>query len=206
MVGSEELEPGDGWNYSDWLGKLTAHPEMNARDLGSELVRSYGDAYGGRDESVTLSAIDLTRINDLAQKIDVFSDAMSNLDQTGLAAVKQARKGCEAYAPGYGLHGIDLSYFAERVGQIIGAASVKTAASSVVQAVTSTVIANYAGSDRKGNFGSKGLSIYFPEKRSLFQADPDNEGYMKTNAHYPVEFVQTHKWADFLLNRYLPTT
>jgi hypothetical protein len=204
MVGSEDLEPGDGWDYTDWLGRLTADPEMEARDLGKAMVESYAGRYQGLDEATTLSAIDLSYADDLAATIDSFADALTATDPAGFAGIKAARLDCEEFAPGYGLHGIDLARFAERVGARVG--PLGTVASEVANAVARAVIANHVGEERKGNFGASGLAIYFPENKANFQADPDHEGYLKANAHYPVQFVQNHRWADFLLGRYLPTT
>jgi hypothetical protein len=205
MVASEELEPGDGWNYEDWLGTLVQTPDMSAADLGKVMVDSYRNHYEGpgNEPATTLSAIDLSKMSGLAASIDGLADALTNLGSNEFNGVIAARQACEEYAPGYGLHGVDLGRFAEQAKASVGGANVGPAADAVAQSLTDSVIANYAGADRSGSFGSKGLSIYFPETRANFNADPDNEGYIKTNAHYPVEFVQNHRWADFLLNRYL---
>src|SRR5262245_12773339 len=47
MVASQELEPGDGWNYALWLKKLVDNPTMDAKQLGQALVASYREAYNG---------------------------------------------------------------------------------------------------------------------------------------------------------------
>jgi hypothetical protein len=38
MVASEELEPGDGWQYEKWVDKLVASPDMDPVDLGRAVV------------------------------------------------------------------------------------------------------------------------------------------------------------------------
>lgn len=205
MVGSEELEPGTGWNYADWLNKLTSNPEMDAADLGKVLVESYRNTYSGADEATTLSAIDLSKLPNLVTRMDEFSQSLIDLNANQFAAVLEARARCSVYAPGYGLHGIDLANFAAQARTLVGA-PVAAPAQSVEAAVKQAVIANYAGTDRQNEFGSTGLAIYFPENAALFQSDPDYEAYFKSNAHYPVEFVQKHKWADFVVGRYLPQT
>lgn len=205
MVGSEELEPGNGWNYKDWLGTLIANPQMDARDLGRTLVRSYANHYTGNDEATTLSAVELKEINSVADAVDGLCVALAGVSSSDFSKVIAARAACETYAPGYGLHGIDLSHFAMQAATIVGGA-VAPAAIAVQAAVKKAVIENYAGEDRRGAFGSNGIGIYFPQRRSYFQADPDRDGYTKTNSHYPVEFVQTRRWSDFLVNQYLPAT
>ncbi|TIU90215.1 MAG: hypothetical protein E5V74_05175 [Mesorhizobium sp.] len=205
MVASEELEPGDGWNYADWLKKLTDNPDMTAADLGTTMFGSYQEYYqgAGDDPATTLSAIDLPSMDGLASSIDGFADALVNVGNADFGRIVTARQACEEYAPGYGLHGIDLGRFAQQIGSTLAGSAAADAAAIVLQNLRESVVANYAGADRQGMFGSNGLAIYFPETRANFNADPDHIGYIKTNAHYPVEFVQNHRWADFLLNRYL---
>lgn len=205
MVGSEDLEPGAGWNYANWLGYLVANPTIDALDLGKTLVDSYRNEYSGRDEATTLSVIDLSRMDTLASSIDALSDQLITSSAMDLQAITKARLECDPFAPGYGFHCIDLAHFAGKVVTRATEQSLKVAAQGVVAEVNRSIVQNFAGQDRAGgDFGSTGLSIYFPENQSLFKADPDNAGYMKSNAQYPVEFVQTRHWADFLLTRYLP--
>src|SRR5205085_12133055 len=40
-VGSEEVEPGDGWPYTTILRDLTKKPEMSARELSAVIVKRY---------------------------------------------------------------------------------------------------------------------------------------------------------------------
>jgi hypothetical protein len=207
MVASEELEPGDGWNYAGWLKALVDDPEMSAADLGATMVKSYESYYSGDgdDPETTLSAVSLSKMPSLASAIDSFADKLIELDDAAFARIVSARRSCDEYAPGYGLHGIDLARFCDQVSLAFPGAAVGQAANAAATALRDSVIANYAGAERQGTYGSHGLAIYFPETPANFKADPDHAGYIKTNAHYPVEFVQNHRWADFLLDRYLKT-
>lgn len=198
MVGSEELEPGDGWNYADWLKRLVAKPNISAKTLGKLLVSSYRRVYRTKDPTVTLSAVDLSAMAPLAELIDALADELSDKLPTELANIKQARKGCTVYATGYGLHGIDLAHFCEQLAANTPDMALRSKAVAVQTAVDACMLANYAGPARLGNYGSHGLAIYFPARRALFTTDPDGDGYQKSNTFYPVEFVQSHRWADFL--------
>jgi len=44
-VGSEEIEPGEGWPYDNILINLTANSSMTPEELGEEIVRDYIDYY-----------------------------------------------------------------------------------------------------------------------------------------------------------------
>jgi hypothetical protein len=204
MVGSEDLEPGTGWNYADWLSKLAADPSMNAQDVGKLLVDSYGAFYTGGDESVTLSAVLLDKMNPLANAIDALSDQLMACVSAGKSpAIRQARAQCEEFAPGYGMHGIDLARFCDQLSEGVSVPPpLKAAAAKAADAARNAVIRNYAGADRKGKFGAQGLSIYFPQSKTLFKSDPDGDGYLKTNRHFPVQFVEERRWADFLAAYY----
>jgi Clostripain family len=77
MVASEELEPGNGWNYTPLLTAFTKNPAMDGATLGKIVVDTYRDYYlrdseGNRDKSVTLGVLDL-------EKIAALEVAVSNL-------------------------------------------------------------------------------------------------------------------------------
>ncbi len=199
MVGSEELEPGDGWSYDNFLEPLVADPaKFDAAALGSAMVAGYKDYYGDRD-ATTLAATDLTKIDKLAAAVSRFAtEAASNLD-THMPALKRARKACENYAPGYGLNSIDLGRFLDQVAAAPGVdAALAKRATLARAALDAAVIDSYASAQRQGRFGSAGLAIYFPATQLAYDNDPDRDGYALGNTNYPVEFVDRQKWAKFL--------
>jgi hypothetical protein len=201
MVASEELEPGDGWDYSDWLAELQTRPDMDARDLGKIMVSSYQKHYEQRDKATTLSAVDLSKVHLLADAITDTARALIASVPSELEAIKSSRRACRTYAPGYGLHPLDWWCFARELARRAPNAAVKKAAEKSVDLQSTVVIANYAGADRRGNYGSYGTTIYFPETRQLFEADPDHNAYVKgAQVIFPVEFVQQHDWPSFLEN------
>jgi hypothetical protein len=199
MVASEELEPGDGWDYAGFLKPLVADPAaFDGVALGTQMVRAYADYYGDRD-ATTLSAVDLAGAEPAARAVSRFATlAMSDL-ATHLPAIRRARKACENYAPGYGLHSIDLIRFLDQVAAAPDVdGTLARRAASARAAVEGMVIDNYASTQRQGRFGSAGVAIYFPESQRAYDNDPDGDGYALGNTHYPVEFVDRQRWARFL--------
>jgi len=69
LVASEELEPGNGWYYSDWLQALAADPTMDGEALGRAICDAYqrGCELAGTGEDITLSVTDLSRIGPLLE-------------------------------------------------------------------------------------------------------------------------------------------
>jgi hypothetical protein len=204
FVGSEELEPGDGWDYSDWLAKLQAKPEMDGNALGATVVESYKTQYVQSDKATTLSAVDLSKISGVAQAVSATADALKASLGSDLPHVISARNACKEYAPGYGLHNIDWVCFTDALTALPVQNSVKLAAKQSASLLKDAVIANYAGAARTAGFGSNGLSLYFPANAARFKQDPDHEAYIKgANVVFPVEFVQQFSWSGFLAAYFL---
>jgi hypothetical protein len=143
LVGSEELEPGAGWNYERWLASLVADPAgYDAPKLGRLLVDSYRDEYGNNDDT-TLSAVSLAKVSTLARNISAFADRARTKLTSQLAVLKKARRACSNYAPGYGLHSIDLGRFLIHVrDNDAAAAEIRSRARSAVKALEAAVIDN----------------------------------------------------------------
>ena len=64
MVASQELEPGNGWEYTGWVGALGANPSMNGAALGKIICDTYmeGCRREGTEGSATLSLVDLGKL------------------------------------------------------------------------------------------------------------------------------------------------
>lgn len=64
MIASEELEPGEGWDYA-WLTDLSQNPQMSGSDLGKVITDKFIDFYSSRGDDVTLSVIDLAKSDEV---------------------------------------------------------------------------------------------------------------------------------------------
>lgn len=72
LVASEEVEPGNGWNYTDWLNALGQNPGVNGAQLGKIICDTYADGCEsyGTDQQITLSVTDLSQIKPLVKAYD----------------------------------------------------------------------------------------------------------------------------------------
>ena len=198
MVGSEELEPGNGWNYVRWLKPLiAARGAVEAADLGRLLVQGMKDEYGDTDPT-TLAASDLDQAAPLAAAISAFAEVAIGDLAGNLPAFRAARGACLNYAPGYGLNSIDLGHYMEQIAHGAFDPKLKQHAAVVLDLLKAAVIDNYASKQRKGGWGSNGLAIYYPSSAAAYAKDPDSEGYAAGNKVFPVEFVEKESWAAFL--------
>jgi hypothetical protein len=205
FVGSEELEPGLGWKYDDFLNRLVMRPDMDGPGLASAIVDSYRDFYArpemvdqGGDET-TLSAFRLGGAGDLASALSKLSDTLTGNLKAELQNIVGARAASATYAPGYEFYHVDLVQFLTELARRSKTPSIVQQSTAIVKLVLSGIIARHAGAKRQGAYGSNGLAIYFPAAGHEYTSDPFAEGgYDKGNQFFPVDFVQHERWADFL--------
>ncbi|HEX3075887.1 MAG TPA: clostripain-related cysteine peptidase [Lachnospiraceae bacterium] len=69
LVASEELEPGNGWYYSGWLGALASNPGMNGAELGTVICDTFveGCEEAGTQDEITLAVTDLSKLDPLLE-------------------------------------------------------------------------------------------------------------------------------------------
>jgi subtilisin family serine protease len=176
-VGSEETEPGDGWDYAATLTALTTDPAMTPAQLATQMVNDYISSYSP-SLGITQSAVRLDLVDELATAIDSFAQAMTSA--TGdWTAISTARSQAQEY---YYDYYIDLYHFAQLVNQNTSISqAVRDAASSVMTAVNNAVIAE----GHTASVGdSHGLSIYYPETVGDYFSDYETSVLLTTDTQW----------------------
>ena len=183
IVGSEIEEPFDGWPYTEILAYLTAKPNRDAAAIAKETVRRYIRSYKDKDETVTQSALDMSRISEVMGKLDALSDVLiASLDSASGLIEKAWDRSPKFYDQNY----IDLACFARNLRKKTHP-DIKARAEDLLAAIKT-------GKDKpilcKGKLGKEvngtcGLSIYFPEDR----INP---------AYKSLDFAKDCKWNAFL--------
>lgn len=182
MVGSEQTEPGAGWPYTAILKPLVAKPSMAAADLARIIVDEYGKYFQREGEPATQSALDLSRIENIASAVnDLANEFISNL-QNVAGDVTLARDKAQKYEyPEY----VDLGDFAKQLKlRLPGNTKIKSAADRVLSSLGSVVIKNATAG--KSVERSTGVSIYFPHQEDYA---PD---------YSDLDFSKQGKWRKFL--------
>jgi hypothetical protein len=163
MVGSEEQVPGLGWPYKDILSNLTSNPFVSETTLASNIANLYVKEYqSGGDEptcnSVTMSAVNVNQLaTNVAGATSILAGALINNLGTYYKQIDNAIGETQFYGdPDYR----DLYNFCTQIQSQVNVPAVDSAAQSVMNAITSTVIADWYGS---GDPGSHGLSIYLTD-------------------------------------------
>ena len=76
FVGSQELEPGTGWNYTNTLRTLEANPTQTPAQFGSTIATSYQQTYAASDETfsmVNLAALRSSNPVSLTNALNTFA-------------------------------------------------------------------------------------------------------------------------------------
>lgn len=193
MVGSEELEPGDGWPYDTILSDIVATPLITPENLAGLIVDKYGSAY---TYGITQSSVDIAKLVYLSTKIDNFTIKANS----EWAKLKEARTNARVYHPGgYSYWGVDMWDFADEVYNRVTSKDIKNAALELRNAVDDFVTNEHHSSDMAG---SHGVAIYFPPSLTAFNNDPDHTGYEDSNTFMIVDFVKYHQWDNWLKDYY----
>ncbi len=202
MIGSEELEPGLGWKYDDWLKAVEANADADGETLAKVTVDEYKQTYTAEataDPATTLAVFDLTKTAQLAKAVSDLGTSLTAKLDSELQGIIEARSSTMTYAPGYDFYHVDLGEFVRQLANKTSDQNVLSNIKTIQNVLSAGVVANYAGQDRLGAYGSTGLAIYFPATERDHLNDPYSEGgYEKDNTYFPVQFVQNEKWADFL--------
>ena len=161
MVASEELEPGCGWYYTDWVQALGDDPGMDGAELGKAICDSFVTgckAYEVEDE-ITLSVIDLSQVEPLleayeAMGVEALSYALEDgsfFGRFGRAALDTENYGGNTRSEGY-TNMLDLGHLAKNCEEILPQRS-----AGVLEALDRCVVYKINGDYRD----SMGLSCYF---------------------------------------------
>jgi methionine-rich copper-binding protein CopC len=180
MVASQELEPGDGWEYDRFLPGLSQNPNLSATDLANSIVNTYGQRYAG-ESSITMSAVRTAALADLRGALDDFTSAAIAAGSGVVSQLLTAAKRSAAIDnndEGYR----DLNDFMHQIAGTVTNAEVKAAALGVSTALQNAVMA-HVGTVA----GAGGLSVYLP----LAQIDASY-----VSASY--QFLQSTTWGNFL--------
>lgn len=149
LVASEEIEPGDGWYYTDWLTSLGENSSLDTEEIGKQIIDDYVASYDQYSET-TLSMIDLTYIVPVYEKLCAFLDESERVmvERNSYSTFSNARAGARDYGEGE-FEQIDIVDYVTKTGLPQG--------DELIGAIGSAV-AYSDGSLSK----SYGLAMYFP--------------------------------------------
>jgi clostripain len=224
-VASQEVEPALGWAYTAFLQHLVANPDMGGAELATSIVSTYINEdqrildeqarreflRGSRDvtanqltnelsKQITLTAVDLTKIDDLVLSLNDLSFVLQAANPSAVASAREyANSFTNVFSQTEPSAYIDLGNLAEFLKEQTGNADVSRAADRVLAALDAAVIAEKHGPQQKG---VTGIAIYFPNSSLYEQAISGAETYTQIASHFATQSL----WDDFLAYHYTGRT
>jgi hypothetical protein len=195
MVGSENTEPANGWPYDLVSAEIVNNPFITPEELSKRIVEDYINSYRNGLYYVTQSAIDLSKVDNLAGAVDNLSSALDDALVDNLTIVSLLRNAVYDSVQRFDSNGdgyittsdsyVDLDNLSQTIAQYLP--QFKSYTTAIQTAYNQVVVANgYIGADLNG---STGLSIWYPDNATLNSFE----------YHYvPLGFAQNTSWLTFL--------
>jgi len=183
-VGSEEYEPGDGWDYLRFLYYLVHNPYASPAALSKEIVKTYMNFYGTSGYE-TQSAVHLNPTSTVVDALDIFALHLAGAMEYK-TEIQQARANVEFFSD---LDYIDLYHFAQLIRAYVPNSGIKKDAYILMNRIQEAVIAEGHGFMNKN---AHGMSIYFPSTSAGYLSNYEND----------VELTQDTFWEEFLKQYY----
>lgn len=185
LIASEASEPVDGWPYTDVLQKLADKPDISTVGLAAHIVDVYDRSRDRSADVVTLAALDLSKVEDLADATDALASAL-------LVHMPEARfeiwNASQRPAASFWYNTLwDISHFCQRLEQSTADGDVEKAAKEVGKALKrgSFVVAESHRGEKVELCG--GVTVYLkgpPDELSRYYSELD--------------FAQDYQWFDML--------
>lgn len=161
MYGSEETEPGSGWDYRAIGDYLAENPDADGADLGKEVCDSFLAACEAQndDELTTLSVIDLSKIDELLTNFNVFAKNMyeAGQDSSNIAEMVRGIQSADNYGGNNKTEG--YTNMVDMGGIIDACSSFADGADAAKKSLDSAVVYQVTGSTHPN---ASGLSMYYP--------------------------------------------
>ncbi|MBT7121394.1 MAG: peptidase C11, partial [Clostridia bacterium] len=155
MIASEEIEPGRGWYYTDWISAISADTSMSTVQIGKNIIDSFIEVsyQNSSKDKTTLSIVDLAELSgnvpEAFRDFAVSTGALIDSDQ--YQVVSNARSDARGFGVPTVDNQVDLIHLAQGIGTPEARAFIAALEGCIKYNRTSNNISN-----------ANGLSIYFP--------------------------------------------
>lgn len=185
VVGSSDLEPGAGWNYTRWFSMMNASPPSGPEDWAKLAVSAFHDEYLPQPNLYPCTMGAFRGVNEITSRFKDLITAAKVEGPGGFFVLDQARAGSQGFA---NRDTYDIQDFASRIAPIATAPEMKAAAAALSTACDTARIHAIALGPMVAK--SRGLAFWFPGSSYSFAATRDT--------YAPLAFNQATGWQDYL--------
>ena len=199
FVGSEDLEPGGGWQYNTFLSYVNSNLNASGLDIGKVIVDGFTEQNAG--QTTTLSVVDLTMIPSLVTAVNTFSSVLNGYvnSNDNWKKIAQTRLQSADYNTSVWTNNntdvVDLIGLAGSIQHNFTSDSdlaLRNAAEVMILAAQNA-IKYFQNSPNRG--ASLGLTTYFPSIMESYQSNYGSNVSLNSTPFYAANYIN-------LLNNY----
>ena len=161
MIGSQEIEPGSGWDYKAIGECLAANPAADVVTVGTAICDGFYRNCDINDQSdvATLALVDLSRIDALRSAFDLYARQLyeATNDETNFAPIARAIRSAENFGGNNRSEG--FTNMVDLGGLIAAGAAWSSDAQLVRAAEDAAIVYQVRGANHRQ---CSGLSVYYP--------------------------------------------
>jgi hypothetical protein len=163
IVSSEDLEPGDGWDYLNWFNKLNEQTDgITTEELATATVDAFGEFYSNQSwNQTTLAAVDTTKVDAIVDAFATFNLEVDDLKRSEKRLIDKAFSKLSDFAQG---NYTDIGLLADMVDSFDFNNDMDQAAQDLKSAIDDAVIASANEYE-----GAMGISFYTGSQTSTYK-------------------------------------
>ncbi len=162
LIASQELEPGSGWHYTNWLSYLSANPSSSTVDIAVQIIDDFVEACEDEayNPNATLSIVELRQMPYLYTVLtDYFANSTDDIMNNEYRKISVARSDAKDFGDG-DCDQIDMVDYVNRANVEGG---------ELVVAAVSNAVKYYKNSSDVDD--AYGLAMYFPHEYLSYYTD-----------------------------------
>ena len=158
FYGSQETEPGTGWDYTAIGNFLAEDPSVNGAELGKVLSDSFYDecALGEQENECTFTIIDCEKFDEFAVEFNDYAKALYEAAGSDLAGIVRGVNKADNFGGNSKSEGFTNMV---DIGGIVNNCAAYADGSAVLAALDDCIVYNKNGSLHNN---ASGLSVYYP--------------------------------------------
>ena len=163
VVGSEDLEPGDGWEYHEWFGLMSDSPPADAVEWGRQAVQGFEAGYKNRPDQFPCTLAAFRTDSQLTDAMKGLVEVIGPHAGQGMNWLKLAVLDSQSFAR---RDTFDIRDFAEKLKATATAGDVQASCDRIIGAFDESRVYSAALGPAVQN--SHGLAFWYPTSNYSF--------------------------------------
>lgn len=169
VVASEELEPGDGWDYFQLFRLMGEKPPATAEAWAKQMIAAFGLGYESRPDMHPCTLAAFKTKSTMLEAFALLVKELRAAGREGYRAALEARMSTQSFTGAERYDTFDLHHFAERLAAASGSRKIDAACKAVQKAVVEARVAEIHFGDDMEN--ATGIAFWFPTGSGSFKKD-----------------------------------